>query len=86
MQIEQTLKGGMMKFKALSREEFYQTPTWDEVLSKSKSSYTWEDIRDVRIAVGLSATRDWDFYNSHVIPMHTKLGRYLYGIENETAE
>jgi hypothetical protein len=80
------LKGGMMKFKALSKEEFALNSTWHGILSDSNSPYTWDVFKYRRMSDPWRIGDDWKFYQEIVIPAHTKLGRYLYGIENETVE
>jgi hypothetical protein len=67
-------------FKILSKEEFDKVvrtiPTWQHVLAASNSWLTWSDI-----AHNVDRLYDppYEIYIKVVVPMHTKLSRYLNG-------
>jgi hypothetical protein len=68
-------------FKILSKEEFDNIKTWEQVLIESNISCSWSAIRHYRIANGnMIKMNDYTFYREFIIPTFgTKLGRYLHG-------
>lgn len=70
-----------MKFKVLSKEEFESLLTWPTILEESNSYLKWYDICDAIAKARMTQLdyTEYGFYINNILPMHTKLGRYLHG-------
>jgi hypothetical protein len=74
-----------MKFKALNREEFESLLTWPTILEKSNSYLKWDDVCNEIAKARMTQLNytEYGFYINNILPMHTKLGQYLAGVDCE---
>jgi hypothetical protein len=77
-----------MKFRVLSRSEFNCLTNWPTILEKSNSYLKWDDICNAITKARDTQTgyTEYGFYINNIVPMHTKLGQYLAGVDCEVQD